>query len=163
MFKRVVRGTITKKYTTETAHIVRNASSERCRYSLHGHSYSWHVSIEGPIGENGMVIDFKDLAYIKGVVDLFDHATVLWDKEDKEFKNFFLNTFRRVLIMKKNTTAECMARLIFQATKEWLNELDVKDYNVVKVDVWETATGCASAVISDSDDILTYTHTDRSL
>lgn len=146
---------IKKKFTSETSHIVRNAVSELCRYNIHGHSYKWFVYIKGNINEEtGMVLDFKELAPIKEFINLFDHATVFWSKEDPEIIDFFKNKFKRVLVMYKNTTAENMARLVFAFTKQWLKE---NNYNakVSQVDVWETETGCAIATNSDSDDLIT--------
>jgi 6-pyruvoyltetrahydropterin/6-carboxytetrahydropterin synthase len=151
---------IKKVMKTESAHIVRMASSERCKYNLHGHSGKWIIQLEGKIQENGMVKDFKDLKPIKQFVDLFDHATILWDKEEYKFKDFFMNNFKRVLIMKKNTTAENMARLLFKFTHEYYKNNN--NINVYKAEYWETETGCAIATEYDIDDILVYTHKDQS-
>ena len=37
---------IEKTFKSETSHIVRNAVSERCAHSEHGHSYEYQVVIE---------------------------------------------------------------------------------------------------------------------
>lgn len=150
---------ISKKFITETSHIVREAVSLRCRNSIHGHSYLWIVSIEGELNGAGMVLDFKELSPVKQFIDLFDHASVFWSKEDSEIVDFFKCHFDRVLVMKKNPTAENMARLVFCSAQDWFiaKKLDVK---VAQVDVWETATGCGIANECDENDILIYTHTD---
>ncbi|MBL4694419.1 6-carboxytetrahydropterin synthase QueD [Candidatus Gracilibacteria bacterium] len=44
--------------------------------NLHGHNYKIIVTIEGPVKEDGMVLDFKLLkeAVNKNVIDLLDHS-----------------------------------------------------------------------------------------
>ena len=161
---------IEKTFKSETSHIVRNAVSERCAHSEHGHSYEYQVVIEGSVNDDtGMVLDFKELKPIKEFIDKFDHASVLWDREPKEFKDFFLKEFRRVIIMKKNCTAECMASLIHKFTQDWLdarfrmtNKYGTIPYKCVEVRVHETETGCAIADASDENDICTYIHEDNS-
>ncbi len=151
---------IQKKFTTETAHIVREASSIRCKNNIHGHSYTWIVTIQGGLDHAGMIIDFKDLKPIKDFIDLFDHATVFWSKEpDCEILAFFQDKFSRVLIMKQNPTAENMARSLFKFTKDWLQK-DYPTLSVAEVAVWETATGCGIATECNGNDILVYTHSD---
>lgn len=147
---------IKKIFKTETAHIVRNAYSNRCKYNIHGHSYKWIIHIEGPIDEKtGMIIDFKQLNPIKKYIDQFDHTTVLWKKEKKYIKDFFLKNFKRVIIMEQNPTAENMARLIYGFVSKWLITFSwdpttpyydrLSKFKVNLVEVWETETGCGVA------------------
>ena len=151
---------IIKTFKTETAHIVRGAVSERCKYNVHGHSYVWEVGIEGPVKTNGMVLDFKELQPIKEFIDKFDHAMVLWNSEDKDFINFFMTNCKRVLVMYENTTAENMAALVFKYTRDWLYKCH-PEYKCVAVKVHETATGCAKANSCREEDILVYCHNDQ--
>ena len=148
---------IKKIFKTETAHIVRLASSQRCRESVHGHSYKWIVTIldEEKLKENGMVIDFIDLKPIKEFIDQFDHAMILWQNDTQQFKDFFLNNCERVIIMLKNTTAENMAKLIHKFTQDWL-KISYPNRLLIckKVEVWETETGCGMATSSDNNDII---------
>lgn len=44
---------IRKKYTFEGAHIVRNCSSDRCKKSIHGHSYIVEVLFTSDKLDNG--------------------------------------------------------------------------------------------------------------
>jgi 6-pyruvoyl tetrahydropterin synthase/QueD family protein len=168
---------IVKQYETETAHIVRNAISERCRYNIHGHSYKWEIAIKGPIHPaTGMVLDFKELGDIKAMIDKFDHATVFWEQEDPEIIDFFKTHFRRVLVMKKNVTAENMARWAYKWIEEWLDSsfnhsiwasgkppAFAQTYSCAYVRLWETRTGSAltEGDDRDEDDILVYTHEDK--
>jgi len=149
---------IIKSFETETAHIVRNAVSRRCRFSVHGHSYKWEVTVSGNVNPiNGMVLDFIELKPIKEFIDKFDHAMVLWNEDNKEFIDFFLTNCERILIMKKNTTAENMAALVHNFTSQWLKTID-KNLICLEVKVHETRTGCAVANFSDDDDVLVYEH-----
>lgn len=155
---------ILKTFETETAHIVRDAVSERCKYNVHGHSYRWEVSITSGhfVQPNGMVLDFKELKPIKEFIDLFDHATVFWSEEDFKIIDFFRDNFKRVLVMEKNTTAENMARLLFKFTSNWLHvNYNGREIFVDHVGVWETRTGCGIAEEFDERDILVYTHEDK--
>ncbi len=149
---------IKKKFTSETSHIVRNAISTRCKFNIHGHSYKWYVYIKGDVGEEtGMVLDFKELKPVKEFIDLFDHSTILWREESEEFRNFFLTECKRVLIMRKNTTAENMARVVLKFTQDWLDSIGSK-CKAHQVDVWETETGCAIANCFDESDNLIHQH-----
>ena len=141
--------TIIKRYESETAHIVRNAVSDRCKYNIHGHSYIWEVELLGEIQQKtGMVLDFKQLEPIKLFIDKFDHSTVFWLGEDPAIIDFFKQNFQRVLVMQKNCTAENMARLVFEFTKTWLLNF-FPDVKILTVRVWETRTG--SSITNESD------------
>lgn len=148
--------TITKRVETHTAHIVRGATSTRCKYNVHGHQYFWDITLEGKIKDNGMVKDFIELRPIRTFIDKFDHAMVLWDDEEESFKNFFLTNFKRIIIMNKNTTAENMARLIFKYTTDYYKNEDI---NVHSITVWETPTSYATTTECDDGDVLIYEHT----
>jgi 6-pyruvoyltetrahydropterin/6-carboxytetrahydropterin synthase len=153
----IIMTRIEKVFETETAHIVRGATSERCKFNVHGHSYKWEVEICGPVNDFGMVIDFIELKPIKEFIDLFDHAMILWSEEENSFVDFFKTNCKRVMVMKKNTTAENMARLVHKYTNEWLNHRPggtPDTYKCTQVNVWETRTGCGIATSSDTDDII---------
>lgn len=146
---------IIKKFKSETAHIVRNAFSKRCSFSVHGHQYLFEVGIEGPVQSDGMVLDFKRLSPITTFIDLFDHSTILWQREKEEIKDFFKNNFNRVLIMEKNPTAENMVRLVAKFVSEWLK----KEYSFCSlsfVRIWETESGSARSSEFDEDDVFTF-------
>lgn len=147
--------TITKQYKSETCHIVRNAYSERCKFNLHGHQYLYEVTIEGPIvKEDGMILDFKRLSGIKEIIDYFDHSSVLWEEESHVFKTFFLSNFQRVLIMKKNPTAENMVRLVCKLVSEWIQST-YPACKLSSVRIWETTTGSSTGNEFDEDDVFT--------
>jgi|APSaa5957512622_1039677.scaffolds.fasta_scaffold96352_2 6-pyruvoyltetrahydropterin/6-carboxytetrahydropterin synthase len=154
---------ISKTYKTETAHIVRNAYSTRCKFNVHGHSYKWIVHIRGEVNKKtGMVIDFGNLKSVKQFIDQFDHTMVLWKDDDPDFIQFFKSNVKRLIIMNKNTTAENMAALVYKFVDSWLKEEYMPktyvemEYRVDKVEVWETETGRAIAASCDENDTITY-------
>jgi len=144
---------IHKTFITETAHIVRKASSTRCKFNIHGHSYKWIVHIKSKnLNSAGMVLDFKDMGKIGDFIDQFDHSVVFWSQEEHSILEFFFDNFKRVIVMQQNPTAENMARLIFQFCKGNLPT----GIEVYKVEVWETAKGCAEATESDTTDVINH-------
>ena len=148
--------TIEKIFKSETSHIVRGAVSDRCRVNIHGHSYIYHIEIEGPIEENGMVLDFIELKPIGQFIDKFDHANIFWSEEKRDIVEFFKSNFERVLVMKKNCTAENMARLVFKFVSDWVKTLGRNDIKVKKVKIFETTTGSSTARECDENDVFTY-------
>jgi 6-pyruvoyltetrahydropterin/6-carboxytetrahydropterin synthase len=148
---------ICKKFTSETSHVIKNACSKRCQ-NIHGHRYLWIVYFEGALNsETGMITDFKNLGPVKNYIDLFDHSVVLWEQDSQKRINFMKEEFPRVLIMKKNCTAENMARAILKFSNEWISSF-IPNVKAVQCDVWETETGCGIATEYDENDILVYQH-----
>jgi 6-pyruvoyltetrahydropterin/6-carboxytetrahydropterin synthase len=47
----------------------------KCR-QLHGHGYRLEVTVTGPLTDDGIVIDFADLAAVvrRDVIDVYDHS-----------------------------------------------------------------------------------------
>ena len=75
---------IRKLYRIESAHIVKNAYSQRCSHSYHGHSGVIEVFFKSDELDNaGMIFDFGAMKKTVGsFLDMFDHSAHLW-KEDK--------------------------------------------------------------------------------
>lgn len=67
---------IRKLFKFENAHIVRNCTSDRCKRSIHGHSYKVELLLKASKLDHGqMVYDFGLLkGVIKDLYDAFDHA-----------------------------------------------------------------------------------------
>lgn len=144
---------IRKIFKFEAAHIVRNAVSERCKYSIHGHSYNVEVCLKGKVNiETGMVMDFIEVKNcgIYDLLDSYDHAIIVWKNDDEEYINDIKKHSKRVVIMDLNPTAENMAITFHRQIQSLLDKLN-KNIKVKWVRVHETDSGYAQ---SEEDDII---------
>ncbi len=103
---------LTKEFTFDSAHKLEWHKGP-CK-NLHGHTYKLHVTIQGDLDENGIVMDFIDLKEIvtKKVLNLLGHS--------------YLNETI------ENPTAENIAVWIWEQLKE--------DLNLYEIKLWETPT-----------------------
>mgnify|MGYP001598046069 CR=1 FL=1 len=101
---------VSKEFTFDAAHFLTKYHG-KCE-NLHGHTYRLRVTVEGEIGEEGMVVDFLELKKIvkEKVLDKFDHHNL---------NDFF-----------ENPTAELVAKFIWDELKSALN--------LYEVILWET-------------------------
>lgn len=106
-----MRTRVTKAFSFEAAHQL-PWHAGKCK-RLHGHHYRVEVTVEGPVGENGVVIDFDD---VKSVV----RAEIV-DRYDHQFLNDFLD----------NPTAELLAHDVWK-------RLSGAGLHVVRLRLWET-------------------------
>lgn len=106
---------IRKKYTCESAHIVRSCSSVRCSHSIHGHSAEIDIYLEGEtLDGGGMLYDFGLMkGTVKELVDSMDHCYLLCSKDSKEFKDFIKKNCSRWIEMPFNPSAECLSMFVF--------------------------------------------------
>jgi 6-pyruvoyltetrahydropterin/6-carboxytetrahydropterin synthase len=147
---------IRKLFKFEGAHVVRNCSSDRCKKSIHGHSYVVEVFLEADKLDNGMMV--YDFGLFKGTIkdflDSFDHAYSMWDKETSEFAGFINQYSDRVVTMPISPSAEGYALLIAYVVDKIIRNtlfMNGEDENlrVHKVIVAETVTGYAEANMFD--------------
>jgi 6-pyruvoyltetrahydropterin/6-carboxytetrahydropterin synthase len=142
---------IRKKFKFEGAHIVRNCSSERCKFSIHGHSYVVEVFFTGAGLDNGqMIMDFGLMkSTIGDFVDSFDHAYSMWDKESDEFKEFIHNNSARYINMPVSPSAEAYSLMMFKVIDAIVNNTEFnngeKDVELYAVRVHETLSGYAES------------------
>jgi len=120
---------LTKLFTFDMAHRL-SFHKGKC-WNLHGHTYKLEVTVSGDADSNGMVIDFNDLKNIimEKVVDVLDHATVIYEKDELMMKNFPMELHH--VIMPYEPTAENLCIWI----TEQLEEAGLK---IKQVAVWET-------------------------
>lgn len=111
-----MRTRVTRSFRFEAAHQL-PWHAGKCR-DLHGHSYTLEVTVEGPLDDSGIVLDFGDLgaAVRREVIERFDHT--------------FLND------VIENPTAELIAHDIWK-------RLEAIKVPVCRVRLWETADCCA--------------------
>ncbi|MCB5197425.1 6-pyruvoyl trahydropterin synthase family protein [Deefgea salmonis] len=147
---------IRKLFKFENAHIVRNCSSERCRTSIHGHSYKVEVLLEADALDNGqMVYDFGLMkGTIRDVIDAFDHAICFWDKDDAQYIQLCQTFSARWISMPVSPSAEQFARVFFviidqllQQTMMANGESAVRLHSII---AHETETGYAQAFRHDA-------------
>ena len=146
---------IRKLFKFEGAHVVRNCTSERCKYSVHGHSYKVEILLASFGLDNGqMVVDFGLLkGRLKELVDSFDHAITLWASDDPDYVESMKKHSARWIVMPVSPSAEQFARVFYtladqvlRTTKFANNEGHVEVHSVI---VHETDTGYAQAFGSD--------------
>ncbi len=145
---------IRKLFKFEGAHIVRNCSSEHCKYNIHGHSYKVEVFISSKKLDKGyMVVDFILLDKIKEFVESFDHSYSLWNKEGREFKDFIYKYNKRVAEIPVSPSAEGYALMFYLVSDKIIQNTvfnNGEGHIVLEaVRVHETATGYAE--VSEED------------
>ncbi|GAF02844.1 6-pyruvoyl trahydropterin synthase family protein [Saccharicrinis fermentans] len=146
---------IRKKFKFEGAHIVRDCSSNRCKKSLHGHSYIVEVFLTSNKLDYGqMIYDFGlTKGTIKDIIDSFDHAYAMWSKESDDFKSFIKANSDRYIIMPVSPSAECFSLTLLFLIDKILQATEFKngegDVRVRSVRVHETETGYAEAFRED--------------
>ena len=148
---------IRKKFKFEGAHIVRDCSSDRCKKSLHGHSYVVEVFLTSTQLDFGhMIYDFGlTKGTIKEFIDSFDHAYAMWAKESDDFKKFVRNNSDRYVEMPVSPSAECFSLTLLFIINKVLEATEFKngegEVSVKSIRVHETETGYAEAFQEDLD------------
>ncbi len=147
---------IRKQFKFENAHIVRGCSSQRCRASIHGHSYIIEILFESNFLDHGqMVYDFGLMKQnMKDLIDSFDHAITLWDEDDSDYVKDMKKHSARWVQLPVSPSAEQFSRVIYimidtllKLTSMVNGEKNVKLNSVI---VHETATGYAQGFEEDA-------------
>ncbi|NHB57219.1 6-carboxytetrahydropterin synthase [Acinetobacter sp. 194] len=148
---------IRKLFKFENAHIVRNCTSDRCKRSIHGHSYKVELLLKASKLDHGqMVYDFGLLkGVIKDLYDSFDHAICFWQNDSAEYIQACKTFSARWVSLPVSPSAEQFSRIFFYLAQQVLNstitqngEGDVEVYSVI---VHETDTGYAQSFLEDID------------
>ncbi len=147
---------IRKLFKFENAHIVRGCTSERCKYSIHGHSYKVEILFESHYLDQGqMVYDFGlTKTTIKDLVDSFDHATAFWNQDDPEYITAIKKFSKRWVSLPVSPSAEQFSRVIFLMVDRLLSQTQMqngeKEVRLHSVIVHETDTGYAQGFREDA-------------
>lgn len=147
---------IRKEFRVESAHIVRNCTSERCSHSIHGHSAVIELFFESDQLDNAqMVMDFGLIkTSIKQFIDSMDHCYLLCDKDKPEFKEFITKECDRYIVMPFNPSAEMLSLYIFKNVSNILELTNLangeQNVKLKAVRYHETVTGYAEC---NEDDI----------
>ncbi len=149
---------IRKLYRFEASHIVRNCSSDRCKYSVHGHSFRCELLLTSDRLDRGqMVYDFGLLkGGVKDFLDAFDHASLFWDKEEASYIKAMKDNSKRWVSLPVSPTAEQLTRVIFVAVQALLDNTVKSNGDdtarVHSVILHETETGYAQCFRQDAYD-----------
>lgn len=150
---------IRKLFKFENAHIVRNCSSDRCKRSIHGHSYKVEILLQANRLDHGqMVYDFGLLkGVIKDLIDSFDHAITFWNKDDADYIAACKQFSARWIALPVSPSAEQFSRIFFFLTQQVLMRTETQngegDVFVHSVIVHETDTGYAQCFQEDIDNL----------
>ncbi|MDF2416619.1 6-carboxytetrahydropterin synthase QueD [Acinetobacter beijerinckii] len=146
---------IRKLFKFENAHIVRNCTSDRCKRSIHGHSYKVELLLKASKLDHGqMVYDFGLLkGVIKELFDSFDHAICFWQKDDAAYIDACKTFSARWISLPVSPSAEQFSRIFFYLAQQVLNSTNTQngegDVEVYSVIVHETDTGYAQSFQED--------------
>lgn len=149
---------IRKLYKFEASHIVRNCSSDRCKYSIHGHSFRCELLLTADKLDHGqMVYDFGLLkGGVKDFLDGFDHAALFWDKEAPAYIKAMKDHSKRWVSLPVSPTAEQLTRVIFVAAQAMLdNTVKTNGDDTARIHsviLHETETGYAQCFRQDAYD-----------
>lgn len=147
---------IRKKFYFESAHIVRNCSTDRCARSLHGHSYAVEVLLEAHTFDQGqMIYDFGLMkGTIRDVIDAFDHAVCFWHQDDAEYIAACKKFSARWISVPVSPSAEQFSRLFFVMIDRILQQTEMmngeKDVILHSIIAHETETGYAQCFREDA-------------
>lgn len=147
---------IGRLYSFEAAHVVRDCSTRRCKYSIHGHSYKLEVVLGAKgLDKAGMIYDFGLMKReIGAIIDSFDHSTILFSGDDENYKNMIKEHSLRWVELPFNASCEQIARVIFALIDKVLKLTQMKNgeegvfLDFVKLN--ETAKGWA---VFNKDDL----------
>lgn len=147
---------IRKLFKFENAHVVRGCSTQRCRASIHGHSYKVEVLFESKyLDEGQMVYDFGLMKHgMKELIDSFDHGVAIWDGDDSAYIASMKEHSNRWVTLPVSPSCEQFGRVLFLmidrllgATQMVNGERGVKLHSII---VHETETGYAQAFEEDA-------------
>lgn len=148
---------ITKIFKVESSHRVVNCTSERCKYSLHGHSAVIEITLDCSKPDNGgMGYDFGLMkGSIKDFVDSMDHCNLFYKYDDQVYVDFIKKFNQRWISLPVTPSAEFLSAFIFKICDYILNNtvmLNGEGYvKVHSVKYHETSTGSATCFREDLD------------
>ncbi|MGE4294208.1 MAG: 6-pyruvoyl tetrahydropterin synthase family protein [Campylobacterales bacterium] len=146
---------IRKLFKFENAHIVRGCLTERCRESIHGHSYKVELLLEaGALDHGQMVMDFSRVkTLVKELIDSFDHSVAIWREDSPEYIEAMKRLSKRWVVLPVSPSAEQFARVILMMADRVISAAEAINgegaVQVHSVIVHETETGYAQAFKAD--------------
>lgn len=147
---------IRKQFNFDGMHIVRNCSSDRCKFSMHAHRYIVEVFLSALKLDNGyMIYDFGLMkGNIKEIIKSFDNAVSIWNKDDLNYINTIKNYTNRWIELPISPSAEGYSLMFLTIIDNILRHTyyqngESASLHVKSVRVHETRTGWAEACVDD--------------
>ncbi|GAB3197694.1 6-pyruvoyltetrahydropterin/6-carboxytetrahydropterin synthase [Pontibacter aydingkolensis] len=138
---------VAKRFRWEGAHRL-PWHTDGCQ-NLHGHSYQLWVELSGPTGENGMLLDFKDIKKVLApLVKAWDHAVLVAETDTELLKAMELLKSKHYTLP-YDTTSENICRYVISYLAE--NALDLllqQQVNSIHVKLQETESCYATHEVS---------------
>lgn len=144
---------VNKEFTFDSAHFLPNYYGKCER--MHGHTYRLQVTVEGEVGENGLLIDFVVLKRIvkKQVIQKLDHQVINDMIQIPSCENVVKWIWDQLVDLKNLIEKEMEdPNLPDSITKYFRDEsdgkLDTSDFSrqikLKRITLWETPTSSAS-------------------
>jgi 6-pyruvoyltetrahydropterin/6-carboxytetrahydropterin synthase len=117
----------------------------KCKFP-HGHNYIFEVSLDGPVNEQGMVLDFSILKdMVRHYFEQFDHAFVLYKMDPLIGLLRQSEIPTKVVTLNVHPTAENLAQLVREYIRSQIR-CHVKVTCFEQRDCWARASGSFEAV-----------------
>ena len=143
---------IRKQFKVNSAHIVRNCYSNRCKYSLHAHTAEIEAFfIANKVDRAGMVMDFGITKNIfKPFLQLHHDAVLLWNKDSESYRNFIKSKTDNWIELSFTPSAELLSAYIYLYLNNMLDRVQYKnkedkDLSLKSIRYHETRTGWAES------------------
>jgi len=138
---------VTKEFDFDSAHFLPNYYG-KCEH-MHGHTYKLQVTVDGAVGDNGLVIDFVILKKIvqSKVLDKLDHRVINDVIEIASAENTAIWIWRQLVDLKSHIKEELddpnLSESIIGYFRERENtDIDISKFSdqiqLVEVRLWET-------------------------
>ena len=104
--------------------------------NLHGHRWNVIIEIETEELLNGMIIDFKE---VKGIINEFDHKTILQEKDNNtNLINTLISEGLQLVVVKFNPTAENLSKVIKERIDRYLVDKVGQENFKVSIELFES-------------------------
>lgn len=139
---------VTKQFTFDAAHFLTKYHGKCER--LHGHTYKLEITLEGPVQENGMVLDFALLKRVvkTQVLDKFDHHCINDVLENPSAENMAVWIWNQLADLQTLLQSEIADKNLPESLKTFVEStenMNVEGNEFVKlkrIQLWETPTSC---------------------
>ncbi|MCP5468869.1 MAG: 6-carboxytetrahydropterin synthase QueD [Deltaproteobacteria bacterium] len=139
---------VTKEFEFDSAHYLPNYYGKCER--MHGHTYKLQVTVEGKVGENGLLIDFVILKKMvkEKVLDQLDHQVLNDFLEVPSAENVAIWIWNQLVDLKANIKEQLEDPNLPESVTKYFKDKDGKmdtsgfteQIHLYEVSLWETST-----------------------